>query len=313
MFSILLRNGRLQLSLIIHHTGLSSRQIKHSLAVLIQQHLVYHYRPPDGDATFYEADSRNAYALVRPGKIINLVEERYGKAACGVVSNLLLLGHARVDDLAAAYNLNTGRVDQMSHEDGPYANAKGLPNGARKAKTSNTAKASGLTLESLHTTIYTLLQAGVLAQVHPTHFRSAADNRNEAERMVLTYADFVGGPRGTKQKAAFEAAVQKQLQTWRSGDRLSTQFIGGGLSGSRKRRMESFVPSRAEKRVKLGSGPTYSLNGVADDDGIMLDVCCQCDPRVEAGSTQTDLIVGQSCPPHQPRETHCSLSQQPIS
>lgn len=287
MFSILLRNGRLQLSLLIHHTGLSSRQIKHSLAALIQQHLVYHYRPPDGDATYYEADWKNAYALVRPGKIINLVEERYGKVASGVVSNLLLLGHARVDDLAAAYNLDIGRVDWPSDEGGPYANHRGLPNGVRKAKANSTAKASVLTLESLHTTIHNLLQAGILRQVHPTHFRSAADNRNEAERVVQRYAEFAGGPKGTKQKAAFEAAVQKQLQTWQLGDSSGTDSIGG-VSASRKRRMGSFAPSSAQKRTKLGSSSAYSQNGFRDDTDIMLDVRCEFGSRWGHPSKQPD-------------------------
>lgn len=275
MFSILLRNGRLQLSLLIHHTGLSSRQIKHSLAVLIQQHLVYHYRPPDGEATFYEADWKNAYALVRPGKIINLVEERYGKAAGGVVSNLLLLGHARVDDLAAAYNLDPAKCDGAFDEDALYGNPRGPPNGIKKAKSNSAGKAGGLTLKSLHSTIYNLLQAGILAQVHPTHFRSAADNRNEAERLVQRYAEFGGGPRGTKQKAAFEAAVQKQLQTWQSGDSPGIK-LKDGVSGSRKRRMESSAPFGDGKRTKLGNGFVYSQNGPTDDDGIMLDVRCEC-------------------------------------
>ena len=274
VFSILLRNGRLQLSLLIHHTGLSSRQIKHSLAVLIQQHLVYHYRPPDGDATFYEADWENAYALVRPGKIINIVEERYGKAAGSVVSNLLLLGHARVDDLAEAYNLGTGRVYGASHEDVPYTNSKGLPNGARKGKTTST-NARGLTLVSLHTAIYKLLQAGILAQVHSTQFRSAADNRNEAERVVQRCLEFAGGPKGTKQKAAFEAAVQKQLQAWQLGNDTGIDTMDG-LSGSRKRRMGPFAASSAEKRFKLGGGSAYAQDGFTDDDGIMLDVCREC-------------------------------------
>lgn len=266
---------------------------------------MYHYRPPDGEATFYEADWKNAYALVRPGKIINLVEERYGKAAGGVVSNLLLLGHARVDDLAAAYNLHAGSTDGVCHEDGQYGNGKGLPNGVRKAK------ASGLTLGSLHTTIHNLLQAGILAQVHPTHFKSVADNRNDAERVVQRYAEFAGGPRGTKQKAAFEAAVQKQLETWQSGDSPGIKSIDG-VSGSRKRRMGSFAPSSAEKRAKLESGSAYSQNGFTDDDGIILDVCCEC-PWVGSGTAQTNLSIGQSCPPHQPREAQRSISEPSIS
>ena len=271
MFSTLLRNGRLQLSLLLHHTGLSSRQLKHSLAVLIQQHLVYHYKTTDGDATFYEADWKSAYALVRPGKIIKLVEERFGKVAGGVISNLLLLGHARVDDLVAAYNLDAGRDGRMDAGNAAYIKGGGMLNGAGKVKTANTTKARGLTLEVLHTTIYNLLEAGFLMQVLPAHFRSLTDNRNEAERVVQRYAEFGGPPKGTKQKAAFEAEVQKQLQTWQLGDKFGAKFVDGA-AGARKRPMGCSAQLGPGKRARLEDGSAYHQDRFDDDDGPILDV-----------------------------------------
>ncbi|KAI9880487.1 MAG: RNA polymerase III subunit C82 [Pleopsidium flavum] len=270
VFTILLRHGRLHLSLLIHHTGLSSRQLKHALAVLIQQHLVYHHKPPEGDTTYYEADWKSAYALVRPGKIIKLVEERFGNIAGGVVSNLLLLGHARVDDLATVYKLHAGRGNNAVGDDTRYVNGEGLPNGVGKVKMNGKARASGITLGELHATIHNLLHAGFLMQVQVAHFRSVADNRNEAERTVQRQSEFSGTLRGTKQKVAFENAVQKQLQEWQKGDRAGMEAIDG-VSSSKKRTMGFFTPSSSEKRARLDNGFARSQHGYTGDDNIMLD------------------------------------------
>src|SRR4051812_37721297 len=93
VFSTLVRHGRLPLPLLVQHSGLSARHLKHGLVVLIQQHLALHYTSEDDGITYYEADWRNAYNLVRAGKIITMVEDRFGESAGGIVSNLLLLGH----------------------------------------------------------------------------------------------------------------------------------------------------------------------------------------------------------------------------
>lgn len=199
--------------------------------------------------------------MVRPGKIAKLVEDRYGNIAGGVISNLLSLGHARVDDLAAAYGLDVGEI------------GSGVRNGVAKVKANNRNKASGLTLGELHTTIHTLLQAGFLTQVEVAHFRSVADNRNEAERIVRSRPEFTGRPRGTKEKASLEAAIQKQLKQWQNGVAADAGAVDGNSRG-RKRPMGMFTSSGSEKRMKLDNGFTSSQNGYAGDDDIMFDVRC---------------------------------------
>ena len=81
---------------------LNGRQIKHGLIVLIQQHLLF-YSATDSQASYYEIDWQQSYALVRYGKILRLVQDRFGKRASNVVSNLVTLGHTRVVDLKEAY------------------------------------------------------------------------------------------------------------------------------------------------------------------------------------------------------------------
>src|SRR5438045_4012247 len=105
VFAVLARLGRLPLPAIVQHTGLHHQHIRHGLAVLIQQNLAFHYTDPDTLVAFYEANLENAYALVRSGKIIEFVIERHGRLAGGVIQNLLLLGHAKIEDLSNAYGV----------------------------------------------------------------------------------------------------------------------------------------------------------------------------------------------------------------
>jgi DNA-directed RNA polymerase III subunit RPC3 len=53
--------------------------------------------------TYYEIDWQNSYAIVRFGKVVKLVQDRFGKKAANVISNLLALGHTRIADLKEAY------------------------------------------------------------------------------------------------------------------------------------------------------------------------------------------------------------------
>jgi DNA-directed RNA polymerase III subunit RPC3 len=81
---------------------LNGRQIKYGLVILLQQHLIFH-SGSDAPLTYYEIDWQNSYAIVRFGKVVKLVEDRFGKKAANVMSNLLALGHTRIADLKEAY------------------------------------------------------------------------------------------------------------------------------------------------------------------------------------------------------------------
>jgi DNA-directed RNA polymerase III subunit RPC3 len=81
---------------------LNGRQIKYGLVILLQQHLIFH-SGSDAPLTYYEIDWQNSYAIVRFGKVVKLVQDRFGKKAANVMSNLLALGHTRIADLKEAY------------------------------------------------------------------------------------------------------------------------------------------------------------------------------------------------------------------
>jgi DNA-directed RNA polymerase III subunit RPC3 len=99
---VLARHGRQTLAAIARASYLNGRQIKYGLVILLQQHLIFH-SGNDAPVTYYEIDWQNSYAVVRFGKVAKLVEDRFGKKAANVISNLLTLGHTRIADLKDAY------------------------------------------------------------------------------------------------------------------------------------------------------------------------------------------------------------------
>ncbi|CAN9361122.1 unnamed protein product [Alternaria alternata] len=102
VYSILARHGRQNLASIARASYLNGRQIKYGLVILLQQHLIFH-SGSDAPLTYYEIDWQNSYAIVRFGKVVKLVEDRFGKKAANVMSNLLALGHTRIAHLKEAY------------------------------------------------------------------------------------------------------------------------------------------------------------------------------------------------------------------
>ncbi|KAI5278958.1 RNA polymerase III subunit C82, partial [Ascosphaera aggregata] len=114
IFSYLFNHGRQPIPRIVRSTKLSGKQVRHGLAVLVQQHLVYHNTSFDDGVTYYEANWKNAYYLVRSGRILQLVRQRLGEHAMRVMKTLLYLGHAKVSYLETLEEL----MIMSPHKDG---------------------------------------------------------------------------------------------------------------------------------------------------------------------------------------------------
>jgi DNA-directed RNA polymerase III subunit RPC3 len=135
VYSILARHGRQTLAAVARSSYLNGRQIKYGLVILLQQHLIFH-SGNESPLTYYEIDWQNSYAIARFGKVTRLVEDRYGKKAANVMSNLLALGHTRIADLKEAYFPPENESDNES--DGGAANGAGS-----KRKRTNGAEVNG--------------------------------------------------------------------------------------------------------------------------------------------------------------------------
>jgi len=255
VFSSLVRHGRLSIPALLQHSGLSRRHLKHGLVVLIQQHLILHYTYEG--VTYYQADLDHAYALVRSGKIIKLVEDRFGESAGGVISNLLLLGHAQVSDLEDAYGVAS--KTQSHIQTGAYQmNTEGLSNG-----TDATYKSENYinTLGHLHAVLDQLLQSGYIKPLFKRDFYPPADIHFEAQLVVRADPKYPKGDLKGKQKQEFEEDVWNLKRKWRDEhDPSSTKSTFGTtkLSGGS-------LTIHSNKRQKLSDKFANGVNGIHGD------------------------------------------------
>ncbi|KAK5017300.1 RNA polymerase III subunit C82 [Cryomyces antarcticus] len=250
VFTILSRLGRQSLRGLQHCTQLSPNHLKHGLVVLIQQHLILHNTTED-DVTYYEVDWRNAYALVRSGKLIKIVEDRFGEKAGGIISNLLLLGHAKVGDFTDAYQLSSKKKHHVD-TGAEHINGDGIGSGAGKGGGSKIQS-----LGQLHALLHQLLQAGYITIVRAWHFKPAADLNDDAERLVKREV-FPDGVKGGKAQAEFRKAVQDRKRKWRDDD--GEPQVNGASTGTKRASGSSNNPS---KRVKVNG---WMANGHAESE-----------------------------------------------
>lgn len=197
---------------------------------------------------------------MRSGKYIKIVEDRYGEIAGGVISNLLLLGHVRVGDLAQAYlplKCSRGALK------GAFAlSSPSLPRGFAKKQADSLDANHSPTVESLQKALYDLLQAGLISVVNESHFRSATDNRSEAEKEVPFQDRYVGKLK-KEHEAEREEAIIKKLNDWRYGTILEIQGLLGHQKGM-KRPLETLEETSEAKRQRLNSPLTTNGNGGTD-------------------------------------------------
>ncbi|KAL0260408.1 RNA polymerase III subunit C82 [Diplodia seriata] len=263
VFSILAKFGRLTIRGVLKYSDLTTRDIKHGLAVLIQQNLVLHYTT-EGEV-FYEPHWGEAYALVRAGKIVKMVEDRFGESAGGLVSNLLLLGHAGISDLADAYGVSskTGGVDSESL----HVNGNGIVNGDDASAGADRTQVHIKTLDDLHRILRQLLDAGFIIPARRRHFYPTSDLRNEAERIVK--ANVFGGQVKGKQVAEMEVEVNKLLKKWRDEEEDEEVQAGGVSAGMKRGREDNNLQAR--KRVKINARLPNGSNSMAAANVIPLD------------------------------------------
>ena len=232
------------------------------------------YTPLGDETAYYEAHWPSAYALARSGKLVKTVEDQFGHLSGDLLSNLLLLGHARVGDLAKAYNAVQSDVMLGSVSEGQTFTEDGLPNGLGTNHTSVGTKKRGPSLEDLHSMLSALLRTGFVIPVHESHFRSAADNRSEAERELKRNNDSFQGTLKGEKKMEFDQAINDKLDQWRDGSGVQTRDTSGR---GKKRRLEDDRNGIDRKRMRMSNGQANGMNGHAGHSQIVdefyLDVC----------------------------------------
>lgn len=250
---------------------------------MIQQNLVYYYYDPITAKTYYDANWDAAFALARTGRIIDIVEARFGEDAKDVVQNLLLLGHTKVGDLVEAYKALLEKAVPKAngvtngHTSGEGNDVKMTDGDNTIAKAKDALHKTGLTHEQLDDILYQLLQCGYLQPVTAALFKSPADTYHDIEQEVLRSNGGEKGSKGSKKAEAIKGLIRERLKEVRESEKNWRQHIKGN-----KRPRDAYDDSTGpDKRRRLAGGVSVngSSNGVKDyvfklDVGSSFNSCC---------------------------------------
>ncbi|KAF2016742.1 hypothetical protein BU24DRAFT_441721 [Aaosphaeria arxii CBS 175.79] len=283
IFTVLARHGRQTLPSIVRASYLNSRQIKYGLIVLIQQHLVFHSSFLDPTTTYYEIDWQQAYSLVRYGKILKAVEDRFGGKAANVMSNLIALGHTRIQDLREAYfppsdnnsdaGSDSGRVNGKvnGHKPNGTANgANGHNNGHSNGHGEGEEDVNDLTIQSeeeLDAIIHHLMLEGWIIRVDEIQYLSPGDIQGMVQREVLGEQHDGKMPSGVKAKEQMVFEINSRKRAMRD------DWCRVPKCNSRKRLASDPDFSRTTKRLKQGAlewQPRDANNIVMLESGLVI-------------------------------------------
>ncbi|CAM1504130.1 Fc.00g017210.m01.CDS01 [Cosmosporella sp. VM-42] len=216
----LLTKGRSTVAQLIQHTSLTSRPLRNGLGVLVQQNLLFHYTNPETRFTSYEANPDACYNLVRSGKILEIIESQYGASERELVQTLMLLGHARIADLAQAFGSRAPKVN--GHTNGTHDSQNGL-------------------IESenhLNSVLARLIQAEILETVRPDSFRNPADVRRDIEDDVTKT---LPGEKATKSKNEMQRQIIERTRNFRDYSKTLKRSLdqSGGTFASKRRKLQN--------------------------------------------------------------------------
>ena len=218
------------------------RHIQHALAVLVQIGLIWHHTTNDG-RTSYQANSGNAYQLLRTGRFIEAVKKDHGEAAAAIVTQLLVLGHASVGQLkesSRSYHESERNQDNIGDTGSLAESAK-----------------SRLDVE-IENALGVLCNHRLVCRLRQAHFRPEADTRQLAEEKVGN--SHASASKGTKLKEEIagkvEQAIEREVDTY--------IYMPKSTSGTtiHKRKVESAGDPPTSKRLKLTNGIATHHSGI---------------------------------------------------
>ncbi|KAJ0297218.1 hypothetical protein COL5a_011708 [Colletotrichum fioriniae] len=227
ILAVLFSKGRSTIAQLIQTTGLTPRQLRHGLALLVQQSLIYHESDSNNKIGTYEANPDGCYNIIRAGKIIEMVGIEFGPAEQEIVQTIMQLGHARVSDLLQAFEGRNGTGLNGDHATNGHVNGNGSKAKVNGHRPSHAA-------QELHAVLNRLIVAEIVDQVGPKTFRNPEDVYREIEEEVTKTAP---GERATaRNKELMQTEVSKRLREARDESKKLKRQVGRGNMFSTKRR-----------------------------------------------------------------------------
>ena len=192
-----------------------------------------------------------------------------GEFASAIISHLLLLGHARVGDLMQSYGTSS-----MKEVTGYKAAKLEPPSKSIFEREEMHTKSNGdssVTREKINETLCELLQYGLIVPVRKSTFRSATDNRIEAENRVGKLPDYKTEIKSKKEKdAMWEAEVTALIHQWKFGSKDEQSEIKTFKVGQ-KRLLENPEEPPVEKRQRLDlDASRYAIGSNGSNETILM-------------------------------------------
>ncbi|KAI0484620.1 RNA polymerase III subunit RPC82 [Xylariaceae sp. FL0804] len=221
VFAGLLSKGRSTAAQLASHTGLTLKQVRHGIVVLIQQDLLFFQTDNDQAITLYEANPDAAYNLVRVGRILDIIDTKYGSTAKQLVHEVLVLGRVEIGSLIRYHNrehrpngeaVNGETRSEPDHVNGDVNGHSNHINGNRASYDSHvSAEEKADQTEQVYDILADLIAAGFVEVVDESMLHSPQDRKSAVEQEV-TRKEYPNGVRGAKQTEEFDAYVKNRLR-----------------------------------------------------------------------------------------------------
>lgn len=262
--------------------------------------------------TYYEIDWQNSYSIVRFGKVTKLVEDRFGKKAANVMSNLLALGHTRIADLKEAYfpsetdsgdesdsGIVNGAGNKRKRTNGTQSNgavtsANGTANGASSQSdgVNGAARVNGTahddenkddeikSADELYDVIRELIERGWVKTVTDLQYLSPGDVHDWVTQEVLEQEYKGIQPTGIKEKDRMLRFIlqrkREMRDAWLTAPKFSRSQSNGTDYGS------------SNKRVKINGSNGWTAGGAqSNEDSLVVRV----NPDKIAVAMRTEQLV----------------------
>jgi DNA-directed RNA polymerase III subunit RPC3 len=250
----LLARGRSTVRDIALHTSLNPKQVRHGLALVIQHNLIFYLTDHETGTTTYEANPQASYHLVRIGKILDVIDTKYGTVAKNLVNDILMLGHVEIVELVRYHRVKHGRKKatvngEQNHDhdlenddpDNPFQDDSLYVNGnGTNHDTVDSTKPTQA--NDIYNTLAQLIAAGVVETVSSTMFQSPQDLKASVEQECTK--EFPNGVRGARVVTEFDTMVKSQIKAI-GAERTTTK---------RKLQQSALYEPNNIKRRKLANG-----------------------------------------------------------
>ena len=255
--------GRARLGQIVHHSGLSARQVKHGLFTLIQLRLAVSSLSEQDGLYSYEPCPSCAYALVRGGKIMQHINERFGEAAVVCLLYLLVLGHASVDEISLSSS--HAQKSERYVTDTPQVNGDGQNARNVRGDINNSER-------QVRKAVKTLIRNGYVVRLFHRDFQSEEDVKRDAERAVRRQ-HFPGDIKGQKDQLYFQREIRRLRRSWRDQGRDFEEIGQNGISTKRSCMISDDSSRKRRRLMNSTSGIDKSEISSDPEESTHIKVC----------------------------------------